>query len=181
MRFLRREPLHARLAREGGLLRRPPLDAPAPPGWLPVGVHGVPRPREWDVVITAHAPGARGSEAQFVVLPGGRALVERGEGVDDLAAAAAGALEPPFRVEAVRRSADQWALGLRRIEVMELPELEGDELVVTARDGERAVLVDGEPVSLDARTAELLARDGDYVLEAVRIAGSWWEVRVSLL
>ena len=45
--LFRREPLHERLAREGGLDPRP-LPEAGPPGWMETGIHGVPRHREWD-------------------------------------------------------------------------------------------------------------------------------------
>ena len=71
--FRRKESLHERLAREGGLVEREP---PAP--WREVGVHGMQRPREWDATHTVEAPGIEGDAATFVVLPDGSVLVEDG-------------------------------------------------------------------------------------------------------
>ena len=48
-----------------------PLAEPGPPGWLDVGIHGVPRPREWDAVLTVEAE-VDGDRAVFVALPEGR-------------------------------------------------------------------------------------------------------------
>ena len=77
MGFFRREqPLHEKLAREGGLdfarevrdLAPPdPID-PRHPFWQVTGIHGIPREREWDAVSSAEAPN----------LPGDR-LARRGQ------------------------------------------------------------------------------------------------------
>ena len=97
----------------------------------------------------------------------------------ELAAAARGALEPPFRLEAVRRDGDRWALGLRRIEVVQLPALEGRHLVLTVVGAERTLALDGvaaAPVALPA-----LERNGDYVAEGARLTDGLWEVVVTPL
>ena len=73
--FRRKESLHERLAREGGLVE-PEREPPAP--WREVGVHGMQRPREWDATQTVEAPGIEGDAATFVVLPDGSVLVEEG-------------------------------------------------------------------------------------------------------
>ncbi|MFZ1878591.1 MAG: hypothetical protein WAU41_00380, partial [Gaiellaceae bacterium] len=92
--FRRRKPLHVRLA-EAGDLR---LDQDAvprvgqaaePPGWDgeprgEPGIHGVPRPRRWDSVATAEAPGLTGDAVHFVALPDGSILVEEDEPDDAL-------------------------------------------------------------------------------------------------
>jgi hypothetical protein len=159
---------------------RPPLEAAGPPGWMETGVHGVPRPRQWEAVVTVHAPSAKGDAAQFVVLLDGRVHVEHGEVVEDLAAAAGGALAPAFRAEAVRRDGDHWALGLRKIQVVELPEVEGDELVLAVNADERTLIIDGSPAQWRPALQPLL-RDGDYVIEAARLDGASWEFRVAQL
>jgi len=66
--FRRREPLHERLAREGGL-QAPPLQEPRPPGWMETGIHGVHRQREWDAVVAVEAEGVQGDAVHFVALP----------------------------------------------------------------------------------------------------------------
>ena len=138
MLFRRREPLHRRLAREGGLTP-PPVDTG--PNWGEVGIHGIPRPREWDAVVTADVPGLSGDELRFVVLDDGTLLVEEGADTDDptpLADALDGTLEPPYRAEARRRAGTTWAAGARRIEVAELEEdVNGDELWLSSHDGVR--------------------------------------------
>ena len=42
-------------------------------------MHGIARPREWDAVVTADAPGLRGDAVVFVALPDGELLVEDGD------------------------------------------------------------------------------------------------------
>jgi hypothetical protein len=58
--IFRREPLHKKLAREARLdQEREPGPEPLDPGphWGATGIHGVPRPRRWDAVGPAVAPG----------------------------------------------------------------------------------------------------------------------------
>jgi hypothetical protein len=181
--FRRREPLHERLAREGGLSQEP-LPEPAPPQWMEAGIHGVHRPREWDVVVTVEAEGVEGNEARFVALPDETLLVEAGGNVEPLAHALDDVVQPPYRAEAIRRGELQWAVGIRRIEVVELdPDPGGDELTLTVRDGERTLLVDGAPVFGSIRALEELgaSRGDSYVVQGRRLEDALWEVRVVLL
>lgn len=178
--FRRREPLHQRLAREGGL-RTEPLPEVAPPGWMETGVHGVHRPREWDAVVTVEAEGLEGDRARFVALPDETLLLEEGENVDALADALDGVVTPPYRAEAVRRGESRWAVGVRRIEVVELPDgPEGGELTLTVRGGERTLTVDGSPVFGSQPALEQLgaARAESYVVQGQRLTDDVWEVRV---
>ena len=180
MLFRRREPLHARLAREGGLTP-PPVDPG--PHWGEVGIHGVPRAREWDAVVTVDAPELTGQELRFVVLADGTLLVEEGADGDDpnpLADAVDGALPPPYRVEARRRDGTTWAAGARAIEVVELDEpLEADEISLTVHDGARELLVDGHASFGSIRALErwAAARYESYSVTATRLDGALWEVR----
>jgi len=82
--FRRREPLHEQLARQGGLAADP-IEKPGPPGWMETGIHGVPRAREWDTVVTVEAEGVEGESARFVALHGDVLVVEEGEDVEPLA------------------------------------------------------------------------------------------------
>lgn len=185
MPFWRREePLHERLAREGGLTP-PPVDPG--PHWGEVGIHGVPRRREWDAVVTVEAPDLTGDAIRFVSLADGSLLVE--EGADDadpspLADALEGAVELPYRAEAVRRHGDVWAVGARSIEVVELQdEVAGDELTLSVHEGHRELLVDGEPVFGSLPSLERWAgeRHDSYSVNASRLDESLWEVRLAPL
>ncbi len=171
--IFRREPLHKRLAREGGLTESAGQDARAP--WDKAGIHGVHRPREWDEVATVEAEVA-GNRATFVVLDD-RIVIEDGpDDVEPLAAALS--LDPPYRVEAVRRSEDVWAVAARGIEVVELPGIDGTELELTRRAGERTFVVDGER---RFGSIPVLERDGDHTIRARRLDGDLWETEASLL
>jgi hypothetical protein len=84
--------------------------APLDPGrhWLAAGITGLARQREWDAVATTEGPGEPGDEVAYIVLPGGRLLVESAPpGLDPgfLAAAFGDQLDPPYRAIAVRRPA----------------------------------------------------------------------------
>ena len=168
--FRRREPLHVRLAREGGI----PLEGQQTrPAWDASGIHGLHRLREWDAVVTVEVPELSGDRASFVTLPGGDLVIEDGpDAVTSLATALERELDPPYRAEAVRRDETLWAVAGRRIEVVELPGLAGEELELTANGGEHTLLVDGER-SFGSLPA--LERPG-HVVRARRIDGELWEV-----
>ena len=171
--IFRREPLHEKLAREGGLTENAGEDTRAP--WDKAGIHGVHRPREWDEVATVEADMA-GDRATFVVLDD-RIVIEDGpDDVEPLADALS--LDAPFRAEAVRRSEGVWAVAARRIEVVELPGIDGTELELTRRGGERTFVVDGER---RFGSIPVLERDGDHTIRARRLDGDLWETEASLL
>jgi hypothetical protein len=139
MSLFRREPLHVRLAREGGLLDTGGEDTRQP--WDKAGIHGVHRPREWDEVSAVGAD-VEGERAAFVVLDD-RIVIE--DGPDDVSALADGlSLPPPYRAEAVRRTEGVWAVAGRRIEVVRIADVDGDELELSRHGGERTLVVDGE-------------------------------------
>lgn len=174
--FRRREPVHVRLAREGGLV--PPEGRPFP--WQEVGIHGVHRPREWDVVVTAETPRVQGDEASFVALPDGELVVEAEGDVSQLADAVEQSLPPPYRAAAVRQRGIQWGVAAKRIEVAEVPDAPGDELELAVAGEDRTMRVDGEPAFGSAPALEALAR-GDCVIRASRIDGDLFDVRVDPL
>jgi hypothetical protein len=195
----RDETLNERLAREAGLapdggeapLRRPArgraLDALASlPGRLPDlgGIHGPHRAREWDAVATASVPGVAAERLEFVALPDGDFVAD-----DDLPDAALAALadaveasvEPPYRAEAVRRDGDTWAVAARTTDVLELPAgIDGDEIELAVNEGDRSVLVDGQPAHAPLGALETLAesRHGSYVARATRLDERLWEVEI---
>jgi hypothetical protein len=179
--FRRNEPLHERLAREGGL-RTDPLPEPAPPGWMEAGIHGVHRPRQWDAVVTVDVEGVDGNEVHFVALPDDTLVVDEDVDADPLAAALEDVAEPPYRAEAVRRGETRWAVGIRRIEVVDLGDdaPDGEELTLTYREGHHELLVDGGPTFGSLPVLEQLgqARAESYVVQGHRLDGTVWEVRV---
>ena len=171
--IFRREPLHRRLAREGGLTENTGEDTRAP--WDKAGIHGVHRPREWDEVATVETD-VPGDRATFVVLDD-RIVIE--EGPDDVESLAdALSLDPPYRAEAVRRSEGVWAVAGRRIEVVHIPDVEGTELELSRHGDERIVVVDGER---RFGSIPVLEREGNYAIRAKRLDGDLWEIEASLL
>jgi hypothetical protein len=173
--FRRGEPLHVRLAREGGLSLGE--ETPRPP-WDTVGVHGLARPRRWDVVVAAEAPDLAGTHAAFVSLPSGDLVVEEGpDDLEPLADAVERELAPPYRADAVRRDERLWAVAARSIELVELPGVSGEELELTLRGGERTLLVDGEPAFGSMPALER----PEHVVRARRVDGDTWEVEIAAL
>jgi hypothetical protein len=183
MGWFRKEPLHRRLAREGGLLQ--PESENLRPSWDKVGVHGVHRPRAWDVVVTAALPERTGDEAEFVSLPDGSLVIDEEDGDGDLTPAAEtveSQLEPPYRAHAVRRRGDVWAVAARKIEVATLS-ADGEEIELSEHDGSRTLIVDGTHAFGGNPELEALGRRvGDsYVVRARRLDGDTWEVSVDPL
>jgi hypothetical protein len=192
--FLRRdEPLHEKLAREGGLDfprhtqdLAGPLDPDHPLQQI-AGIHGVPRPREWAAVASAEAPGVPGDELEFVVLEDGTLIVD--EDVPDgvlspLADALEISIDPPYHAYARRREQDIWAVAAFVVEVVEVPEeLPGDTVSISVQDGLRESLVGGQPYGYRIQSLEQFAETDfeAYVLEGTRIDGALWEVTVSPL
>jgi hypothetical protein len=181
--FRRNEPLHERLAREGGMTGTPPIDTT--PKWGEAGIHGVPRAREWDASALVEAPDIEGNELAFVALPDGTLLVE-GEGdAEPLADALDNQIQTPYRAWGVRRDERVWGVAARRIEVAELPEeVAGEELELSSNEGETALVVDGarEFGSLPALERLAEARGyGSYVVRARRLDGRLFEVSIAPL
>jgi len=181
--FRRREPLHERLAREGGLVAPPAVD---PPAWQAVGVHGLQRPREADVTLTTDAPGIEGDAARFVTLPDGTLLVEEGPdtSLEPLATAVDAELQPPYRARAVRQGESLWAVQASRIEVLELPGgPDGDEIDLTrTADGTTVAVDDARIFGSIPALEERGAREGrEYTVHAERLDGDLWEVRAAAL
>ena len=196
--FWRREPLHRRLAEEGGLadglelpVETPPSLPAEPPGFDgeasgEAGIHGVPRRRRWDAVTTVEAPTLRGDAVHFVALDDGTLVVEEDEpdgALEPLADAVEARLNAPYRAEGVRRGSSEWAVAARSIQLVTLKDLRGDEaeLVVT-REG-HVLRIDGRTTFCGSSELERLgsARGSDYVVRARRIDGDVWEVETAAL
>jgi hypothetical protein len=162
--------------------RRPPDLRPA----LEVGISGLQRHREWDVVVTVEASlEVEGTE--FVALPDGRLLTAEGvsaHGLAPLAQAVERSLRPPYRAEAVKRDGGLWAVAANAIHVVEIPEeMGGNEIELAVQEGHHTLLVDGDRVLGSVPTLQELAgaRHRSYVVHAERLDGKLWEVRVAPL
>jgi hypothetical protein len=168
--FRQREPSHVQLAREGGI----PLENPEPRApWDAAGIHGLHRAREWDAVLAVSAPEVEGERVDFVALPGAGVVVEQGpERVDPLVEALDRELPRPYRAEAVRREGGLWAAAGRRIELVELPGVRGDDVEVAVHGSERTLLVDGEHAFGSVPALER----PEHAVRARRVDGDLWEI-----
>jgi len=189
--FFRRErPIHQQLAREGALdyardladlSPREPID-PRHPFWQVVGIHGIPREREWDAVASAEAPGLPGDEVEFVVLPDGSLVVDEDVPDGTLAPLAdALSLPAPYHAFGLRQDADVWSVAAKRVQVAEVPEhVEGDEIQLVVTDETRTLVVDDMPSSASIPSLEAFAAEqfGSFVLRASRLDDLLWEVTV---
>jgi hypothetical protein len=160
-----------------------PLPHDPGPHWGEVGIHGLHRARVWDLVTTVEAPSLPGDEAWFVVLEGGRVLVE--DGPDDPSPlAGAITLPPPYRASAVRRDGGLWVVAARTIETARLDDDPGGARLEVTWDGtERTVRIDGEPTLAGVPGLERIgaARHASYVVAAGRLDGDVWEILVAPL
>lgn len=177
MGLFRRKPLHQRLAEEGGLVE--PSTRPLFTGVIPeTGIHGVPRERQYDAVVTVEAPDVQGSTARFVGLEDGSLLIEEGDGdLTALADAIEHEVSRPYRATAIRRGETQWAVAAHGLRVIQLPEPGGDEIELVVRGDERTLVIDGNRSFGTLPELEQLA-EGDSVIRAARLEGALWEVRV---
>jgi hypothetical protein len=153
------------------------------PRWGEAGIHGIHRFREWDALVRVEGVDLDVNEVRFVALGDGTLVVDGDEDADltTLAEAIEQELPPPYRAHAVRSDESGWTAAAEAIELVELPrELDGEELELTVRQGERTLMVDGMSAFGDTSELEQLAaeRGDDYVVQATRVDGDLWEVRI---
>jgi hypothetical protein len=153
------------------------------PRWGEAGIHGIHRFREWDALVRVTGVELDVDEVRFVALDDGTLVVDGDEDLDlaPLAEAIEQELQLPYRAHAVRADDDAWTAAAEAIELVELPrELEGEQLELTVRQGERMLVVDGAPAFGDTSELDQLGaeRGDDYVVQASRVDGDLWDVRV---
>ena len=146
---------------------------------LPVGITGLQRPSEWDVVVLAEAPALAEDELELTVLADGTLLGDAG--AEPLVRAVP--LDPPFSAHAVRKEGALFSVGANALEVAVLPEhVVGDEIELAVSGGEHTVTVDGMRSFAAIPELEALAgRRAEYVVRARRLAGTSWQVDVESL
>jgi hypothetical protein len=190
--FRRGEPIHEKLAREGGVdfprsvneaAGPPPID-PRHPMWRIAGIHGIPRVREWDAVTTAEAPELPGDETDFVALADGTIFTDDDlpdEALTPLADALDSLLEAPYHALALRQDGDIWSVAAMRVNVVEVPEdVPGDKIDLVVNEGERTIRVDDVETKVALPSLEEFAAQqfGSFVLGASRLDDTLWEVTV---
>jgi len=184
--LFRRKPLHERLLKQGDPPTAPLEPVDTKPQWGEVGIHGIQRPRAWDVVATVRAPDLEGDQAEFSSLPDGTLIIEEdamAEDLEPLVLAIEDDLLPPYRAEAVRQHDDVWAVAARRVDLLELPGVKGEELTLTMQDGTRSFSVDGRTEFGSVHALERFAQEryDSYVAVAHHVDGDFFEVRVNPL
>jgi hypothetical protein len=192
----RRETLNEQLLREAGLDPAEVLGDSRPrPLQQPLSIlaaAGVPdgsslRPKEWDAAVTADVPGLAGNRIEFTTIPDGDVIVDDETGDADLsplADAVEQRISPPYRAVAQRQDGDLWAVAARRIQLAKIAFPDGDKLEVSRHDDSGELRVDGEPSDalVPPELERLAETSGDsYYVEAERIDGDLWEVRVTAL
>jgi hypothetical protein len=144
------------------------------------------RPAVWDILTTVTAAGITGDRVEFATLPSGDVIVDTETGTADLsplADAVEKQLKPPYRVVARREDDDLWSIAARTIDVVELTFDGGDEIELVENEGSTELRVDGKPWNEEIpeleRAGETLGTD--FVVQADRLDGDVWEIRVSAL
>ena len=196
--FRKKETYNEQMLREAGLDRvvfntpapapeaEPAQQAPMPADPLHPTRAGTAGPGAWDAVTTVLAQ-IHGHRVDFMTLPNGDLIVISGSDDDDLAPLADAIEEhvsPPYKAIATRREGNLWGVGAKRIDVAEFAFPDADALALSQTDGVAELRVDGEP-SDETPPVELqrLGERGgsDVSVEAERIDGDYWEVKVSPL
>ena len=163
-----------------------PADPDIPGEWPALLRRAMERPAIWDVVTTVSTPGIAGDRVEFATLPAGDVIVDTETGDADLsplADAVEKQLDAPYRVLARREEGDIWGIAARMIDVVELKFDGGDEIELVENEGTTELRVDGEPWKQEIpeleRAGETLG--ADFVVQADRLDGDFWEIRVSAL
>jgi hypothetical protein len=159
-----------------------------PEGWgggpinIPGLTGGLPLDDPWDAVVTASAPGLTGDEVRFAVTGDGRTISggdESSEALEELARAVARHLKAPFWAVAVPGEGDEWTAAGTQAEVLDLPDVAGDELEASRVGGETSGRIDDEDAELPPTVADLLGRqEGDAAIVAHRFAGPVWVAEI---
>jgi hypothetical protein len=123
-----------------------------------------------------------GDGVAFVVLGDGTILVEEDVPDDSLAPLAdaiEGMLPAPYRAAAVRTSGDVWSVVAEKVEIVEIPGLDGDVVDLNVVDGDRNLTLDGERTMRQVPVLDALAENhGDVALHAERIDDDLFAVDV---
>jgi hypothetical protein len=193
----RKETLTEQLLREGGLdpaqalgdfqPLRPPPEPPTPAftARLPHGESV--EPKEWDAAVTVTARGLSGDRIEFTTTPDGDVIVDEESGdasLSPLADAVERHVTPPYRAVAARQEGDLWAVGAKRIQVAKVPFPAGDKLELSRHGDDEELRVDGDPseAPVPPQLEQLGAAAGtSFYVEATRIDGDLWEVKVTAL
>jgi hypothetical protein len=138
------------------------------------------------VVVSLLAPDVAGDYAVFVALPERLLIVEEQEGDSDLgvlADAVENRLQAPYRARTLRVDERRFVVVASRIETVELPGLDGEELVVFALpDGQRTAVLDGVSYELSRPEVEsILEESAPCLLRLENVDESVWEVSLDLL
>jgi hypothetical protein len=201
----KQETLNEKLLREAGLdpeqtlgdtapaLEQQPEPSQPPPLDRAFGSDALPShrlalgPREWDATVAVQAPGLGGDRIEFTTIPNGDVIVNQESGDADLSPlvdAIEQHVSPPYRVAAVRQEGTLWGVGAKRIRVEQIPFPQGERLQLSTNGEDSEFRVDSEPSH--APVPPELERVGEAVgdsfyVEAQRIDGDLWEVKVSPL
>jgi hypothetical protein len=168
----------------GGLTRVPTPTNRAHPLFDVAGMHGIPRNREWDAVMSAEAPELPGDRVEFVALDDGTLFTDDDlpdDSLAPLAEALESSVQAPYHALALRQAADVWSVAALRVEVVEVPEdVPGDKVDLAVNDGERTILVDDAPAQAEVPSLEQFAAQqfGSFVVHASRLDDLLWEVTV---
>jgi hypothetical protein len=135
------------------------------------------------VVVSLATPDFVGDYAAFVCLPDGLLIIEEYEGESELAVfadAVESRLRAPYRARVVRTGGDRFVVIANEIETVEIPRIEGEQLIVVAApDGARKAVLDGAPVPLPSLGLDsILDLSAPCLLKLDNIDEETWELSV---
>ena len=159
-----------------------------PEGWdggpinIPGLTGGLPLDDPWDALAHADAPGLSGEEVRFAVTADGQ-TISGGDASPDALAPLVRAIgmrvAAPYWAIAVPDHGDRWEIAGTASEVLEVPDVAGDEIEASRVGGETSGRVDGDEAPLPPAVTALLERqEGDAAILAHRFAGPVWVAEV---
>jgi hypothetical protein len=191
------ETLNEQLLREAGIdpaqaLGDAPPPAPLEPPKSLLSRVGVPDgsgaiPKDWDAVAAVDAPELAGDRIEFTTIPNGDVIVSEENGDADLSPLADAIerhVDPPYRAVATRQDGDLWGVGAKQIDVAQIAFPAGGKLELSRHGLDDEFRVDGEAseAAVPPELEHLGQAAGDtFYVEAKRIDGDLWEVKVTAL
>ncbi len=177
------------------------VDPRVVPRWVPVGVSGVPRSRDWDTVTVIELPELEGlslEEFAFLKLPdgsfGGLTAEVPASAVERVASLVDPLLDLPYEVRAARRGTHEWSIGARSVktDLVALPSgLDAETITVAvAPDGSSTLFVDGDEPEILSDDLELAAaelvrqgrlRGPAFAARAERVGPGRWALTIDPL
>lgn len=161
------------------------VDSPGPGDSSGLGLDALSassRPREWDSFVSTGAPDLTGDTLRFFALENGSLVILEDvadEAVSPLAEALHRRIQPPYRAAAARTDGDVWCAIAESVELIESPEIAGDEFELTDFEGRHELRVDGVLTApIPEQLLAIVRPDGNSALIGERVADGLYAIKV---